>query len=98
MSFIPTSNIYSYSLCYKEYGLDWETYGNSSKVDSSAINNSTGSNKIITIAEGLNPGSTYNVRLLAHDINGDVQGDPGPELIIDTETVSCTPKSRCIVM
>jgi hypothetical protein len=37
----------------------------------------------------LNPGMTYCVRLVCEG------KDPGPELIIDTEQVGCTPKSSC---
>ena len=58
-----------------------------------------GSSKTVEcVAPDLNPGTTYCVRLQGHDINGDEQGEPGPELIIDTETVSCTPKSKkCVI-
>jgi len=46
-------------------------------------------------AEDLEPGTTYCVRLSQGD------GDTGPELIIDTEQVGCTPtpdKKCCVVM
>jgi hypothetical protein len=46
------------------------------------------------------PGMTYCVR--SYCINSDgLKGTPGPELIIDTEQVGCTPKSEkscgCII-
>jgi len=105
VSFKPSQNIHSYALCYKEYEQSWEDNWDrptqSKIISSTEISQSTTkSGTIIAIAEDLNPGTTYCVRLIAHDVNGDDQGDPGPDLIIDTETVSCTPKpSRsCIIL
>jgi hypothetical protein len=43
-------------------------------------------------AADLNPGTSYCLRLVCIG-NGDARGEPGPELIIDTEQVGCTPKS-----
>jgi len=45
------------------------------------------SSKIRAEAEDLQPGTTYCVRLA-------VNGEPGPELIVDTEQVGCTPKAE----
>jgi hypothetical protein len=49
-------------------------------------------------AEPLEPGKTYCVRLLYKDARGE-PGSAGPELIVDTEQVGCTPaqKSCCVV-
>jgi len=46
----------------------------------------------------LKPGMTYCLHLIPKDENGCL-GSPGPDLIVDTETVSCTPhyKSCCIL-
>ena len=51
--------------------------------------------------DDLNPGTTYTVRLRVLSASEDqsaAPGKPSPELIIDTEAVSCTPKvSQCII-
>mmetsp|Transcript_132390 Transcript_132390/g.197289 ORF Transcript_132390/g.197289 Transcript_132390/m.197289 type:complete len:106 (+) Transcript_132390:261-578(+) len=52
-----------------------------------------GKKKTKAEAYDLEPGSTYCVRLVCG-------GEPGPELIIDTEQVGCTPKadkSCCVI-
>lgn len=57
-----------------------------------------GEAKVKGEASDLNPGMTYCVRV--HCVNNSVKGEPGPDLIIDTEQVGCTPKSErscCIV-
>ena len=48
--------------------------------------------------DGLNPGTTYTLRLkVVVAANGESR--PSPELIIDTEAVSCTPKpSQCLIL
>jgi len=52
-----------------------------------------GSDKKFTIvADGLEPGTTYCLRLVA--MSGSDQSDPSPELIIDTEQVGCGPSSE----
>ena len=62
----------------------------------------TGNNKLQTNIEGLNPGTTYTLRVKTLvSGNGDevAAGRPSPELIIDTEAVSCTPKpSQCLIL
>lgn len=48
--------------------------------------------------DDLEPGTTYAFRLVAKDAEGN-GGAPGPDLIIDTEAVGCTPKtSSCVVL
>lgn len=51
-------------------------------------------------ATNLEPGTTYCLRLVCIG-NGGSKGEPGPELIIDTEQVGCTPKQKggcgCVV-
>ena len=53
-----------------------------------------GKKKTKAEATDLTPGSTYCVRLSCDGM------DPGPELIIDTEQVGCTPKSSggCVIL
>ena len=46
--------------------------------------------KVRAQATDLTPGSTYCVRLAC--VDGSTAGEPGPELILDTEQVGCTPK------
>ena len=57
------------------------------------------SGKVKTAIEDLEPGTTYSFRLVAKDAEGN-SGVPGPELIIDTEAVGCTPKqsSCCVIL
>lgn len=43
------------------------------------------------VAEPLEPGKTYCVRLIAVDGSGN-RGEPCKELVLDTEQVGCTPK------
>lgn len=50
------------------------------------------------VIEELEPGTTYCFRLVAKGTDG-AKGEPGPELIIDTEAISCTPKTRrCVIL
>ncbi len=64
----------------------------------------TGNSKIQTNIEDLNPGTTYTVRLrvlsaVASEGESAAPGKPSPELIIDTEAVSCTPKAnQCVIL
>jgi hypothetical protein len=58
-----------------------------------------GEKKVKAEACDLTPGTTYCVRAVCLDAKG-AKGVPGPELIIDTEQVGCTPKSEkscCVV-
>jgi len=94
VSFSPSSSIYSYDLCWKEYPQNWDTDGQSASLSSKDSNNSQ---KIKYTAQGLNPGATYTFRLICNDADGN-KGKPGPELVIDTEAVSCTPTNKCCVL
>lgn len=78
-------------------------WDDSSSVKSSSINVSEPAErekkerkKLRAIADGLNPGATYTLRLTAKDSSGN-SGIPGPDLIVDTEAVSCTPKPACVI-
>jgi hypothetical protein len=73
-------------LQWKEYPAKWETDMKSMKV---LVQAAPKRKKIKAEATDLNPGMTYCVRLACEG------KEPGPELIIDTEQVGCTPKSSC---
>ena len=80
----------------------WESEGQSKAINAKEVTR-TGNNKIQTNIEDLNPGTTYTVRLrvlsaVASESESPTPGKPSPELIIDTEAVSCTPKaSQCVI-
>ena len=81
----------------------WDIDGKSKTVDAKEISKNR-NNKIQANIEDLNPGTTYTVRLrvlrvAASEGGSATPGKPSPELIIDTEAVSCTPKaSQCIIL
>ena len=76
----------------------WETDGQSKQMNSQEMSK-TGNGKIQTNIEGLNPGATYTVRLrVMADGSQSEAGKASPELIIDTEAVSCTPKPSCMIL
>lgn len=90
VEFKPLSDVSDYVLQWKEYPAKWDTAGVGSKSVTA-----TNKKKVKVEATDLEPGSTYCVRLTSNGMN------PGPELIIDTEQVGCTPKSgggRCIIL
>ncbi|KAL7496095.1 hypothetical protein ACHAWT_004371 [Skeletonema menzelii] len=98
VSFNPLNSHDQYVLQWKEYHQKWETDGQSKKMNSTEMTK-TGNGKIQTNIEGLNPGATYTVRLrvLAEGSQSEA-GKASPELIIDTEAVSCTPKPSCMIL
>ncbi len=76
----------------------WETDGQSKTMNSNKMTK-TSNGKIQTNIEGLNPGATYTVRLRTLGEGSQSEaGKASPELIIDTEAVSCTPKPSCIIL
>ncbi|KAL7529425.1 hypothetical protein ACHAWF_002971, partial [Thalassiosira exigua] len=81
----------------------WENDGQSKTINAKEASRNR-NNKVQTNVEDLNPGTTYTVRLrvltvVASDGEATAPGKPSPELIIDTEAVSCTPKaSQCIIL
>ena len=83
VEFKPVSSISSYELQWKALEQPWSSMG------SSTFQQGSGS-KAKAQAHGLEPGKTYCVRLCCIDSGS--KGEPGPELIIDTEQVGCTPK------
>ena len=77
------------------YELQWKRVEQKQWKDaaSTAVQVADGNKKTKTEAYDLEPGSTYCVRLVCN-------GEPGPELIIDTEQVGCTPKAEkscCVI-
>ena len=60
---------------------------------------SLGSGKIQAEATGLLPATTYTLRIAPVDSQGK-DGAPSPEMTVDTEAVSCTPKSKscCVIV
>jgi len=88
VEFKPISGVTDYTLQWKEYPAKWDNAGSKAIVVS-------GKKKTKVEATDLQPGSTYCVRLVAAGMD-----EPGPELIIDTEQVGCTPKSsgKCVIL
>jgi hypothetical protein len=82
VEFKPNPSISSYELQWKSIEQQW------SNLASTSIQGS--GEKVTTQAHDLEPGTTYCVRLIC--VDGVSKGEPGPELIIDTEQVGCTPK------
>jgi hypothetical protein len=87
VEFRPTDSQSTYVLQWKEHPQSWDT-AKSMELLAGAVK---------AEAEDLQPGTTYCIRLASKD--GGQQ--PGPELIIDTEQVGCTPKadkSCCVIL
>lgn len=81
---------------WKEVQQPWETASNQSVTGGSG----GGGGKTKVTASDLNPGTSYCIRLVVVGAGG-AKGEPGPELIIDTEQVGCTPKSSsggCLIL
>ena len=96
---LPKSELYIHNL-WRSISIHqkWETDGQSKHINANEVTR-TGNGKIQSNIEGLNPGATYTVRLrvLAEGSKTDA-GKASPELIIDTEAVSCTPKPSCMIL
>jgi len=100
VAFTPIGSHDNYLLEWKEYPQKWDD-GQQKSINAKEVPR-TGNNKLQTNIEGLNPGTTYTLRVKTLvSGNGDevAAGRPSPELIIDTEAVSCTPKpSQCLIL
>mmetsp|Transcript_20097 Transcript_20097/g.25380 ORF Transcript_20097/g.25380 Transcript_20097/m.25380 type:complete len:114 (-) Transcript_20097:649-990(-) len=94
VEFTPDTNgnAESYKLSWKQHPQPW------SEAESKLIHPSS-QQKIRVEAADLIPSTTYCLRLVMVDGNGNEVGDYSPELIVDTEAVGCTPqqKSCCVV-
>ena len=86
MEFKPVASITSYELQWKDIEQKWTDCSSNSVT--AAPN---GKKKCQAEATELQPGTTYCVRLVC--VSSGARGDPGSELIIDTEQVGCTPKT-----
>jgi hypothetical protein len=86
VEFKPNASITQYELQWKDIAQKWDSCSSNVTAASAA------SKKCKAEATDLNPGMTYCVRLVCISASG-AKGEPGPELIIDTEQVGCTPKS-----
>ena len=99
VEFTPNKSIASYDLCYKIYQQTWEEQ----KVKTiGAEELQKGGSVVKTAVENLEPGTTYAFRLVGKDSDGNT-GAPGPEMVVDTEAVGCTPKPKskscsCVVL
>mmetsp|Transcript_31902 Transcript_31902/g.46980 ORF Transcript_31902/g.46980 Transcript_31902/m.46980 type:complete len:113 (+) Transcript_31902:83-421(+) len=91
VSFTPlsSSDVASYELCWKQYEQTWE------EMESIPVYPAT-SGKTNATAQDLNPCTTYALRLVVVDADGSM-GEPGTELILDTDAVDCGPKGKCTI-
>ncbi|EEC47983.1 predicted protein [Phaeodactylum tricornutum CCAP 1055/1] len=93
VEFDPSSDAgVSYILQWKDHSQPW------SAASTKTIRASSGKTK--AEAEPLEPGTTYCVRLMVRDASGQ-DGEPSPQLVLDTEQVGCTPKADkacCILL
>lgn len=85
----PPAGGTSYVLQWKEHPATWD--GAASTPVAAGVTEAD--------ATPLQPGATYCVRLVPISPDG-TQGTPGPELVVDTEAIGCTPqqKSCCTVL
>lgn len=94
VQFKPVSSIAKYELEWKQIESQWEVAQNRTTV-------SVGNEGHLVKGEAfdLDPGMTYCIRAVCINSDG-FKGSPGPELIIDTEQVGCTPKAEkacCVI-
>ncbi|KAL7568415.1 hypothetical protein ACA910_012133 [Epithemia clementina (nom. ined.)] len=78
------------------YVLEWKEYPAPSYETTDGKQQKTGiraSDATRVVAEPLEPGKTYCVRLYAVDGASGTKGEPCKELVLDTEQVGCTPKA-----
>ena len=96
IEFIPSEDktVASYDLCWRVHAQTWEDASEKLAVQKETFLNKP---KVRLDAHGLEPGTTYALRLIAKDIDN-TPGSPGPELIVDTDGVSCAPKTCCVMM
>mmetsp|Transcript_8551 Transcript_8551/g.17845 ORF Transcript_8551/g.17845 Transcript_8551/m.17845 type:complete len:116 (+) Transcript_8551:257-604(+) len=92
--FKPVSSIGKYELEWKQIQQSW------SDITGSTTVSVTSEGKMVKGEAGnLDPGMTYCVRACCLSSDGS-KGNPGPELVIDTEQVGCTPKAEkscCVI-
>jgi hypothetical protein len=95
LEFVTAEAVSSYEIGYKVYQQGWEDQKKQS------VTKPTAGGKARVDVTNLEPATTYCFRLVPKGADGK-SGEPGPELIIDTEAVGCTPKSSqsscCVVL
>jgi hypothetical protein len=94
VEFKPINSIDKYELEWKEIEHPW-----TKPAGKTTLTVGNGESKVKGEASNLNPGMTYCIRAYCVDTKG-AKGDAGPDMIIDTEQVGCTPKSEkscCVV-
>eukprot|EP00535_Pseudo-nitzschia_heimii_P009252 CAMPEP_0197177356 /NCGR_PEP_ID=MMETSP1423-20130617/2990_1 /TAXON_ID=476441 /ORGANISM="Pseudo-nitzschia heimii, Strain UNC1101" /LENGTH=113 /DNA_ID=CAMNT_0042626891 /DNA_START=54 /DNA_END=395 /DNA_ORIENTATION=- len=92
VQFKPVSSIDKYILEWKLIEHDWASGVNKVTVQGEG-------NLLTGEATNLDPGMTYCIRSSCENSDGS-KGSPGPELIVDTEQVGCTPKAEkscCVI-
>mmetsp|Transcript_12561 Transcript_12561/g.18317 ORF Transcript_12561/g.18317 Transcript_12561/m.18317 type:complete len:113 (-) Transcript_12561:221-559(-) len=91
LEFKAQSEAAYYELSWKQHGQNWD---DATKLRIGATSDDT----ITAEAADLLPATPYYLRVTAIDSSG-FQSDPSPELIVDTEGVSCAPKSKscCVI-
>ncbi|KAG7366755.1 fibronectin type III domain containing protein [Nitzschia inconspicua] len=87
LQFQPLSSIDRYEVQWKLVEHEWSNPAGSTNATASGK-----SSNVRAEAAELTPGMTYCIRACCIDPSG-AKGVPGPELIIDTEQVGCTPKA-----
>lgn len=87
LQFKPLSSIDRYELQWKLVEHEWSNLAGSKTASAG------GKSKVQAEAMDLTPGMTYCIRACCIESSG-AKGVPGPELIIDTEQVGCTPKAE----
>ena len=95
VQFKPVSSIDKYEIEWKQIEQQWTP-----KPAGNTTLSVAGEGKMVTgEAIDLDPGMTYCVRASCLNSDGS-KGNAGPELIIDTEQVGCTPKAEkscCVI-
>mmetsp|Transcript_27793 Transcript_27793/g.34335 ORF Transcript_27793/g.34335 Transcript_27793/m.34335 type:complete len:116 (+) Transcript_27793:49-396(+) len=94
IQFTPDPNAQTYKFSWKQHPQSWNDA--SSKLIH--LPSSTSNTTIKAEANDLLPATTYCLIIIPMDADG-VEGPPSPELIVDTEAISCAPKSKscCVV-
>jgi hypothetical protein len=100
VQFTPIDGYTTYELSWKEYPAPW-TMASAVKTQIVTTTDTTTDTQKVT-AEGLQPGTTYCVRVTVMDSTStNTKGTPGKEIVLDTEQVGCTPtdkKSCCTIL
>ena len=97
MQFKAEAGHSSYELQWKEVQQPWESAG----ANTSFVSAAASGGKTKAVASNLTPGTSYCIRVVVLAGDKSTKGPPGPELIIDTEQVGCTPKSKkggCLIL